>query len=246
VNKTSLLPLVKSPVFFRMHNGIARLTCDALLFDLDGVLIDSIVSVEHTWRVWAARHGFDPAAILRSAHGRRALDTVRIVAPHLDAATEIIALSAQEANTTEGLSEVPGAHALLAALPAGRWAVVTSGDRAVAEHRLRHIGLPVPTIMVCGDEVAHGKPDPEGYLAAAAKLRIAPAKCVVIEDAPSGVEAAHNAGMRVIAVTTTHRAEELSAADAVTDTLSALTVRIRGRRRAKRLQVEVRLPTKTT
>jgi len=100
--------------------------------------------------------------------------------------------------------------------------------------------------MVCGDEVTHGKPDPEGYLAAAAKLGIAPAGCVIVEDAPSGVEAAHNAGMRVIAVTSTHSAEELSAADAVTDTLSALTVRIRGRGRAKRLHVEVGLPTRTS
>jgi len=144
------------------------------------------------------------------------------------------------------LSEVPGAHALLSALPADRWAVVTSGDRPVAEHRVRHVGLPVPTVMVCGDEVARGKPDPEGYLAAAAKLGIAPADCVIVEDAPSGVEAAHNAGMRVIAVTTTHSAAEVSAADAVTDTLSALTVRIRGRGPAKRLYVEVGLPTKTS
>jgi sugar-phosphatase len=229
-----------------MHNGVARLTCDALLFDLDGVLVDSIVSVEYTWRAWAARHGLDAAAILRAAHGRRALDTVRIVAPHLDAAAEIIALSAQEAGTTQGLSEVPGAHALLSALPTDRWAVVTSGDRPVAEHRLRHVGLPIPIVMVCGDEVTHGKPHPEGYLAAAAKLGIGPAGCVIVEDAPSGVEAAHNAGMRVIAVTTTHSAEELSRADAVTDTLSALTVRIRGRGRAKRLHIDVRLPTKTT
>jgi sugar-phosphatase len=100
--------------------------------------------------------------------------------------------------------------------------------------------------MVCGDEVAHGKPDPEGYLAAAAKLGIAPAGCVIVEDAPSGVEAAHNAGMRVIAVTTTHPAKELSAADAVTDTLSALTVRIRSQDRTHRLDIEVRLPTKTS
>jgi mannitol-1-/sugar-/sorbitol-6-phosphatase len=222
---------------------LSEITCDALLFDLDGVLVDSIVSVEHTWRVWAARHGLDAAAVLRSAHGRRAVDTVQIVAPHLDAAAEIVALSTQEASTTQGLSEVPGAHELLAALPPDRWAVVTSGDRPVAEHRLRHVGLCVPAVMVCGDEVEHGKPDPEGYRAAAAKLGIAPAGCVVVEDAPSGVEAAHNAGMRVIAVTTTHSSEELSAADAVTDALTALTVRIRGRGRAKRLHIEVRPAT---
>jgi mannitol-1-/sugar-/sorbitol-6-phosphatase len=210
-----------------MHNDVARLTCDALLFDLDGVLVDSIVSVEHTWRVWAARHGLDLETTLRSAHGRRSFDTVRLVAPHLDAAAEIIALSAQEATTTQGLSEVPGAHTLLAALPTDRWAIVTSGDRAVAEHRLEHVGLPIPMVMVCGDEVTHGKPNPEGYLAAAAKLGIAPANCVVVEDAPSGIEAAHSAGMRVIAVATTHKPAELRAADAVIDALSALTLRVR-------------------
>jgi len=213
-----------------MTNSVPHLTCDALLFDLDGVLVDSIVSVEHTWRVWAERHGLDLETILRSAHGRRAIDTVRLVAPHLDAAAEIVALSAQEATTTQGLSEVPGAHALLAALPLDRWAVVTSGDRAVAEHRLQHVGLPMPVVMVCGDEVTHGKPDPEGYLAAAAKLGIAPAGCIVVEDAPSGIEAAHGAGMRVIAVAATHKREELRAADAVIDALSALTLRVRDHR----------------
>jgi sugar-phosphatase len=211
-----------------MSNAITRFTCEALLFDLDGVLVDSIVSVEHTWRVWAARHGLELETILRSAHGRRAFDTVQLVAPHLDAAAEVITLSAQEASTTQGLSEVPGAHALLAALPPNRWAVVTSGDRSVAEHRLQHVGLPLPAVMVCGDEVTHGKPDPEGYLAAAAKLGVAPANCVVVEDAPSGIEAARNAGMRVIAVATTHKPEELGTADLVIDALSALTARVHG------------------
>ena len=229
-----------------MANGVAHLACEALLFDLDGVLVDSIVSVEHTWRVWADRHGLDLETVLRSAHGRRALDTVRLVAPQLDAAAEIIALSAQESSATQGLSEVPGAHALLTALPLDRWAVVTSGDRAVAEHRLRHVGLPVPNVMVCGDEVKHGKPDPEGYVAAAAKLGIAPSGCIVVEDAPSGIEAAHSAGMRVIAVATTHAPEELGRADAVAKALRSLTVRIHGGERARRLQVDVRLAARWT
>jgi sugar-phosphatase len=228
-----------------MVSGIAHLTCAALLFDLDGVLVDSTASVEHTWRVWAVRHGLDAAAILGSVHGRRALDTVRLVAPHLDAAAEIVALSAQEARAAEGLSEVHGALALLEALPRDRWAVVTSGDRAVAEHRLRHVGLPIPAVMICGDEVARGKPDPEGYLAAATALGLAPGSCIVVEDAPSGIEAAHRGSMRVIAVATTHRPEELRAADAVTSALNALTVRVGGNRSAQQLQIEVRLAMKT-
>ena len=147
-----------------------QLFCDAVLFDLDGVLVDSTAQVEHTWRAWATRHGLDAVATLQFAHGRRALETVRAVAPHLDAPAEIIALSAHEASATRGLFPVAGAHDLIAALPPDSWAVVTSGDRAVAEHRLRHVGLPIPAVMVCGDEVTRGRPDPEGYLAAASRL----------------------------------------------------------------------------
>src|SRR5215207_9005221 len=173
-----------------MLDGVVRLTCEALLFDLDGVLVDSTACIEHTWRTWAARHGFDAAAVVRAAHGVRALETVRSVAPHLDAEAELAALVAHEAIATDGIWEVPGAAALLDGLPPNRWAIVTSGVRAVAEHRLRHVGLPVPPVMVCADEVARGKPDPEGYLAAAGRLGVAPAGCVIIEDAPAGLQAA--------------------------------------------------------
>ena len=146
-----------------MHSPAGSLICAALLFDLDGVLVDSTTCVEHTWRRWAAQHGLDAGAILRLAHGRRALETVQRAAPHLadtEVAAEVAALAALEARETAGVLEVPGAAALLRALPPERWAVVTSGVRAVAEHRLRHVGLPVPPIMVCADEVAHGKPHP--------------------------------------------------------------------------------------
>jgi sugar-phosphatase len=115
---------------------------------------------------------------------------MRLAAPQLDHArleAEVAALAALEASETAGVREVPGAAALLRSLPPGRWAVVTSGVRAVAEHRLRHVGLPVPTVMVCADEVEHGKPHPEGYLAAATRLGIAPAACLVVEDAPAGL-----------------------------------------------------------
>jgi sugar-phosphatase len=215
----------------RMHKGrprTVRLTCEALLFDLDGVLVDSTACIEHTWRTWAARHGLDGDALLHIAHGRHALETVRLVAPHLDARAELAALVAHEARATEGVFEVAGARELLAGLPSDRWAVVTSGVRAVAEHRLRHVGLPIPPVMVCADEIARGKPDPEGYLTAAARLGIAPAACVVVEDAPPGLEAARAGGMRAIALATTYRAEELRGADAVAHALGALTVSVFG------------------
>lgn len=216
-----------------------RLACDALLFDLDGVLVDSTACVENTWRTWAARHGLDGDAVVRTAHGRRAHEMVRLCVPHADPDAELAALVAHESTATEGVLEVPGAHTLLASLPADRWAVVTSGVRAVAEHRLRHVGLPIPRVMVCADEVARGKPDPEGYLAAAARLGIDPAACLVIEDAPAGLAAARAGGMRAVAVATTHRPEDLRDADAIAPTLAALAVRVRGDGSARRLEVEV-------
>lgn len=194
--------------------------CRALLFDLDGVLVDSQECVERTWRGWATRHGFEAEQVIHAAHGRRAIDTIRAVAPTLDADAELAALIATEATATEGVREIPGARELVQSLPPARWAVVTSGTRAVAEFRLRHARVPVPPVMICADEIERGKPDPQGYLRAAKRLGYAPTDCIVIEDAPPGIEAAHAAGMRAVAVTTTFPAAQLFPADAI---ISALT-----------------------
>jgi mannitol-1-/sugar-/sorbitol-6-phosphatase len=223
-----------------VRGRLPSLTCDALLFDLDGVLVDSTACIEHTWRRWAARHNLDADAIMRMAHGRRALETVRLAAPQLDAAAEVAVLIEHEARETAGVLEVPGAAALLQGLPPGRWAVVTSGVRAVAEHRLRHVGLPVPAVMVCADEVTHGKPHPEGYLAAAARLGVVPARCVVVEDAPAGLAAARAAHMRALAVATTHAPDALRDAELVAPALDAVAVRVRRSGGAEELHVDVR------
>ncbi|HEU6451829.1 MAG TPA: HAD-IA family hydrolase [Gemmatimonadaceae bacterium] len=226
-----------------MPRPLTALTCDALLFDLDGVLVDSTACVEDTWRRWAIRHGLDADTIVRMAHGRRALDTVRLAAPHLDNAgvdAEVAALAAHEARETAGVVEVPGAAALLRDLPSRRWAVVTSGVRAVAEHRLRHVGLPVPPVLVCADEVVHGKPHPEGYLTAAARLGVSPVACLVVEDAPAGLAAAHAAGVRALAVATTHQPAALGDAELIVNALSAVSVRVERRDDANALRVAVR------
>jgi sugar-phosphatase len=194
---------------------IVTLPCRALLFDLDGVLADSTASVLHHWRVWFERHGLDAEALMPRVHGRRAIDTIRDIAPALDAQAELAALVAAEAGDTAGVTPIPGAAALLASLPADRWAVVTSGVRQVALARLRACGLPEPVHLVPADEITRGKPDPEGYLRGAAHLGVAPADCIVLEDAPAGIGAARNAGMRVVALATTHAAHELSAADVI-------------------------------
>jgi sugar-phosphatase len=204
--------------------ALQSVSCRAILFDLDGVLVDSAECVERTWRKWATDHQLDPERVIAVAHGRRSLETVRMVAPQLSAEAELATLAASESTTSEGIYEIEGARELLDRLPAERWAVVTSGIRAVAEFRLRYARLPVPPVMICADEITRGKPDPEGYLTAASRLGYSPDDCLVIEDAPAGIESARAAGMRVIAITTTFGRESLVGADAVIERLTDLTV----------------------
>jgi sugar-phosphatase len=187
-------------------------SCRALLFDLDGVLVDSTECVTRTWRRWAQANGLNPDTILAIAHGRRTIDTLGLVAPHLASEAEVARLADSEAHETAGVYEVPGARALLQALPRTAWAVITAGVRPVARLRLRHTNLPEPMVLITAEDLHHGKPDPEGYLAAAARLNVPPRDCVVVEDAPAGLEAARAAGMRGVALTTTHSAEQLMTA----------------------------------
>src|SRR5690242_10851930 len=146
-------------------------TCRAVLFDLDGVLVDSTAVVERHWRLWAAERGLDAEAILRVAHGRRTIETVRDFAPQIDAEAEAARIDEREMLDGDGIVALPGALALLRALP--RWTVVTSAPRAMAVGRLEGTGLPVPDQLVPADELTHGKPDPEGYLRGARLLGVA-------------------------------------------------------------------------
>ena len=169
--------------------------CDAILFD-------------------AIEHDLSLEEIMRVAHGYRTVDTIRLVAPHLAAAEEAARFDAREAFDAEGVVGIEGAGHLLRALAAQRWAVVTSGTRDLAVTRMRHTDLPIPPVLVTADDVALGKPDPEAYLLAAARLNVMPETSVVVEDAPAGIRAAHLAGMRVVALATTHRLDRLGEADA--------------------------------
>ena len=201
------------------------LTCDAVLFDLDGVLVDSAACVEATWHRWATQHALDPAVVIGAAHGRRTIDTIRLVAPHLLAEAEVAALAASESTTTAGVYETPGARALVDRLPPRAWGIVTSGIRSVATLRIQHTGLPIPAVLICADEIEVGKPDPEGYLTAAHRLGVAPHRCVVVEDAPAGLDAARAACMRSIGIASTYPFEMLGAATYVVGSLSCLCVR---------------------
>jgi sugar-phosphatase len=195
-----------------------RFECSGILFDLDGVLVDSAAYVEQQWRRWASARGLRPEPFLRVCHGRRALETIRMAAPHLDAEAEVKALVPVEDAATEAIGPLAGALRLLNALPAGTWAVATSGIRPVATARLRRAGLPVPPVLVCAEDVARGKPSPDAYVQAARSLGLPPEECLVIEDAPAGIQAARAAEMAVIALTTTHSVDQL-AADACAESL---------------------------
>jgi sugar-phosphatase len=150
------------------------------------------------------------------------VETIPLVAPHLEVADEVAALEGTESHTTEGVYEVPGARELLDRLPADAWAIVTSGVRSVATLRIRHTRLPMPRVLVCADEITHGKPDPEGYLTAAERLGKAPEECVVVEDTPTGLQAARAAGMQSIGIAGTYPAPALAIADLVVPSLAAL------------------------
>src|SRR5260370_38593602 len=172
--------------------------CSALLFDLDGVVGDSRAVVERTCPRWALRHQLDPETVLRIAHGRRTRDTVKAAAPHLESDREAAWIDAVELADTDGLSAVPGSPELLAALPPTSWAVVTSCGRALAELRLSAVALPIPKVVVTSEDVAHGKPAPDGYRLGPKRPGHDPAACIVFEEAPAATPAAPNAGALVI------------------------------------------------
>ncbi|MGO9976970.1 MAG: HAD family hydrolase [Solirubrobacteraceae bacterium] len=183
-----------------------------LLFDLDGVLIDSTSAVLRHWRAFALRHALDESDVLGRIHGRRAIDSVReLLAGHDEAQIRAAAHQHDQEELADetGIVALPGAGTLLGSLATSRWAVVTSAPHALATARLRVAGLPSPRVLLSADDVANGKPDPEGYLAAAARLGAEPERCVVFEDAPAGISAARAAGMQVVALTTTHTHEQL-------------------------------------
>jgi mannitol-1-/sugar-/sorbitol-6-phosphatase len=212
-------------------------SCSAILFDLDGVLCDSTRAVDREWRAWAARKGVDGDAIMAIAHGVRTLEVIRRVAPHLDAEAEALLIENEEASDQEGVTVMPGAADLLQSIPAGRWGVVTSGSRLLATNRLRYCGLPVPEVLVTSDDVTNGKPHPEPYLMGAELLGVNPEECLVVEDAPAGIQSARSGGKKVIAITSTYAAEKLAEADAVVQRLAQIKVTSNG---AGKLVVEIR------
>jgi len=189
---------------------MTEIRCSGVLFDLDGVLIDSTPAVTRVWRRWALEHGFDPTEVVAHVHGRPSLATIREFLPNADHAAENSEIERREMQDAEGIICLPGARELLRQLPAKGWTIATSCTRPLAEVRLRAAGLPIPERIVTSTDVTQGKPHPEPFLKAAAKLGFAASACVVVEDVPAGIRAGKEAGARVIAFrTTVEEAEKL-------------------------------------
>jgi mannitol-1-/sugar-/sorbitol-6-phosphatase len=192
-----------------------------LLIDLDGTLVDSSAPVGRAWAAFADRHGLDPAEVLRTAQGRPSRETVRLLAPAHAHATEEQLVEEAECTDTAGTLALPGAEALLRS--GRRLAIVTSCSARLAGVRLRAAGLQAPAIVISGDDVIRGKPDPECFEIGARALGLTPGDCLVLEDSPAGIAAARAAGAPVVAIRSTHQEQELAGADAVIDDLRVMS-----------------------
>jgi sugar-phosphatase len=198
--------------------------CKGILFDMDGILISSLGSVERSWTKWANMRGVDPVYACRIAHGCRSIETVAKLRPDLDAEAENGIIEGLEIEDTAGITALPGALKLLSALPKSSWTVVTSATDPLARVRLAAGGIPVPERIVTAETVSRGKPHPDPYLAGAALLGLAPRECVVFEDAASGTKSARAAGCTVVATTFSHSIESLADAHYLVPGLTAVEV----------------------
>ena len=179
---------------------VLTLRAEALLLDMDGTLVHSTTEVETVWRLWCQSHRLDPEPVLAMCHGVRSREVIRALAPQLDLAREVALLDELEIQHAGVAEPIAGARTLLAALAPDRWALVTSASQRVARHRLASAGLPLPKLLIGAEEVERGKPDPEPYLLAARRLGLAPADCLVFEDAPAGIRSALQAGCQVVQI----------------------------------------------
>lgn len=205
---------------------MTQVSCGGVLFDMDGVLVDSTPAVARVWSAWAQRHGMEPETIVTMAHGRPSLTTIKELLPGADHDAEDREVERMEIEDIGDVVALPGARRLLESLPKGKFTVVTSATRRLAEVRLRAAEFDVPAEMVTANDIRHGKPDPEPYLKGAQKLNLAPADCIVVEDAPAGIRSGKAAGARVIAVRTTTSDQQLwnAGADWIVDSCAAISL----------------------
>jgi mannitol-1-/sugar-/sorbitol-6-phosphatase len=196
-----------------------------ILFDMDGILVSSLGSVERSWAKWGALHGIDTALAIQAAHGRRAIETIRHLRPDLNDVEELKLIEEIEIADTDGIEVLAGVPRILASLPQKYWTIVTSATEKLARARLGYAELTVPEHFITADMVTNGKPDPEPYLKGAALVGQKPEDCLVIEDSSSGAIAGHAAGCKVLATLFSHTVESLAAADWIVQSLDDVTVR---------------------
>jgi len=206
--------------------GAFHFDAKAMVFDLDGVLVDTMPSIRAAWTQWAIDRNLAPADVLASIH-MTGVELVRRFAPEVDPLAEVRRISAGQASTETALARFDGSLELLEILPPGRWAIVTSARQEPAVRHLTMAGLPVPHVLVTAEHTPRGKPDPAGYRLAAERLGVEARECIAIEDSPGGVRAARGAGMFTLAVTNTHEPSELRDAHAVISSLTDLEVSLR-------------------
>jgi sugar-phosphatase len=199
-----------------------------ILFDMDGVLVSSLGSVERSWETWATARDVDPGVAIRTAHGRRAIETIRMLRPDLNDMEELQWLERMEIEDNVGLEMLAGVERILKALPEKYWTVVTSATEKLARSRMEQGGVRVPTRIVSADVVTNGKPDPEPYRKGAELLGLAPAECLVIEDSASGAKAGHAAGCKVLATLYSHSLDSLKDADWVVQSLDDVHMQVAG------------------
>lgn len=203
-----------------------KLQVRGILFDMDGVLVSSLGSVERSWTKWGEMRGVDGAKAIHAAHGRRAIETIRLLRPDLDDVEELALIEQIEIDDKEGIEVLRGVQRILGQLPQKYWTIVTSATERLARVRLEYAGIPVPERIITADMVTEGKPHPEPYLRGAALLGLRPEECLVIEDSASGAKAGHAAGCKVLATLFSHDAASLEAADWIVDSLEHAQVRV--------------------
>jgi mannitol-1-/sugar-/sorbitol-6-phosphatase len=202
-----------------------KLQVRGILFDMDGILVSSLGSVERSWAKWGEMRGVDAALAIKTAHGQRAIETLRKLRPDLNDIEELKLIEEIEIADKDDIEVLKGVPRILAALPQKYWTIVTSATEKLARARLNYAGLTVPEHFITADMVTNGKPSPEPYLKGAALLGLKPEDCLVIEDSSAGAIAGHAAGCKVLATLFSHTIEDLSGADWIVQSLENVVVR---------------------